>query len=267
MQALNMNATLEFTAVDPNQRTNYILERATETLGLVASPGLFQPEMPLLFLHRLMKRYGETIAVNELSLTLEHGEIFGFLGPNGATKTTTIRVLCGLNRPNAGHGTILGYDIWRDRIQVRRLLGYVPQQFSLYPDLTVLGNLWFFASAYRVPLRKARKANCRIQTLLSELDLFGLRRRRAGQLSGGFKLELLGQKGEVMLRARRDSGTCLPFPLISQLYSVAVISYPNHNSQFSLCPNPRILQNPPPSANRSSAGERIRRSTRQRGWP
>ena len=143
MQALKMNATLEFTAVDPNQRTNYILERATETLGLVASPGLFQPEMPLLFLHRLMKRYGETIAVNELSLTLERGEIFGFLGPNGATKTTTIRILCGLNRPTAGHGTILGYDIWRDRIHVRPLLGYVPQQFSLYPDLTVLGNLWF----------------------------------------------------------------------------------------------------------------------------
>ena len=69
MQALNMNATLEFTAVDPNQRTNYILERATETLGLVASPGLFQPEMPLLFLHRLMKRwtfldYGEDERAN-----------------------------------------------------------------------------------------------------------------------------------------------------------------------------------------------------------
>ena len=152
-----MNAALE-TAIDPTQRTDYILKRATETLGLVASPGLFQPEMALLFLNRLMKRYGETIAVNELSLTLERGEVFGLLGPNGAGKTTTISVLCGLIRPTAGHGTILGYDIWRDRIHVRPLLGYVPQQFSLYPDLTVLENLWFFASAYRVPLCEA---NCR----------------------------------------------------------------------------------------------------------
>ena len=187
-----MNATLEFTAVDPNQHTNYILERATETLGLVASPGLFQPEMPLLFLHRLMKRYGETIAVSELSLTLQRGEVFGFLGPNGASKTTTIRVLCGLIRPTAGYGTILGYDSWSDRIKVRRLLGYVPQQFSLYPDLTVLENLWFFASAYRVPLRKG---NCRIQTLLSELDLFGVRRRRAGQLSQWIQARIIGPEG------------------------------------------------------------------------
>ena len=179
-----MDATLRFTAVDANQVGRYIGERTTQALGSVASQPPPERKTPLLFLHRLVKGYGVAIAVNELSLTLERGEAFGFLGPNGAGKTTTIRMLCGLSRPTAGHGTVLGHDIWWGRFQVRSLLGYVPQQFSLYPDLTVLENLWFFASAYRVP---PRTASCRIQTLLSQLDLFAVRQKRAGQFSGGFK--------------------------------------------------------------------------------
>jgi ABC-2 type transport system ATP-binding protein len=179
-----MNSTLELTATEKTQVVSYIGKRSSQPLGLVPSPATSEAKTQLLSLQRLVKRYGESIAVNELSLTLGRGEVFGFLGPNGAGKTSTIRMLCGLTRPSAGYGRVLGYDIWRDRFEVRSLLGYVPQQFSLYPDLTVLENFWFFASAYRVP---RSRANRQIQTLLSQLDLFPLRQKRAGQLSGGFK--------------------------------------------------------------------------------
>ena len=80
-----MDATLRFTAVDANRVASHIGERATQALGLVVSPAPSEPKTPLLFLHRLVKRYGEAIAVNELSLTLERGEVFGFLGPNGVS--------------------------------------------------------------------------------------------------------------------------------------------------------------------------------------
>jgi ABC-2 type transport system ATP-binding protein len=172
-----MNVTGGFTTVDGNRVASHIGKRATQALGSVVSPAPSEPKTQLLFLHRLVKRYREVITVKELSLTLERGEVFGFLGPNGASKTTTIRMLCRLIRPSAGHGAVLGYDIWRDRFQVRSLLGYVPQQFSLYPDLTVLENLWFFASAYRVP---RRTASCRIETLLSQLDLFAVTAKTGG---------------------------------------------------------------------------------------
>ena len=167
--------------------------KTTETRKLV-SPSIFshridQPmprgkKPPFLAFDGLVKRYGGTIAVDNLSLELQGGEVFGFLGPNGAGKTSTIRMLCGLARSSAGSGTVLGFDIWNDRSEIRSRLGYVPQQFSLYADLTLLENLWFFASLYGV---SKQSAYCRIQTLLAQLDLFPYREMRAGHLSGGFK--------------------------------------------------------------------------------
>ena len=167
--------------------------KTTETQKLV-SPSTFTPRIdrptrggekqPLLVFDGLVKKYGRTIAVDNLSLNLQSGEVFGFLGPNGAGKTSTIRMLCGLTRSSAGHGTVLGFDIWNERFQIRSHLGYVPQQFSLYTDLTLLENLWFFASVYGV---SKRSANCRIQTLLTQLGLFPYTHTRAGHLSGGFK--------------------------------------------------------------------------------
>src|SRR5215469_2014783 len=167
--------------------------KATETRKLV-SPSTFTPRIdrptrggekqPLLVFDGLVKKYGRTIAVDNLSLNLQSGEVFGFLGPNGAGKTSTIRMLCGLTRSSAGHGTVLGFDIWNERFQIRSHLGYVPQQFSLYPDLTLLENFWFFASVYGV---SKRLASCRIQTLLAQLGLFPYTHTRAGHLSGGFK--------------------------------------------------------------------------------
>jgi len=167
--------------------------KTTETRKLV-SPSIFthridQPmpmgEKPLvLAFDGLVKRYGTTIAVDNLSLKLQRGEVFGFLGPNGAGKTSTIRMLCGLARSSAGSGTVLGFDIWNERFEIRSRLGYVPQQFSLYADLTLIENLWFFASVYGV---SQQLADCRIQALLAQLDLFPYRQVRAGHLSGGFK--------------------------------------------------------------------------------
>src|SRR6202035_177931 len=112
---------------------------------------------PLIVLKDLAKKFGQTTAVDNISMSIGTGEIFGFLGANGAGKTTTIRMLCGLTRPTSGRATVAGADVWRDRHRVRQKFGYVAQRFSLYPDLTVEENFRFFAGAYRVPLPDLEK--------------------------------------------------------------------------------------------------------------
>lgn len=139
---------------------------------------------PLILLDRLVKRFGDTVAVDGVTMAIERGEIFGFLGANGAGKTTTIRMLCGLTRPTRGTGRIFSLDIWRDRRRIRQRFGYVPQRFSLYPDLTVCENLRFFAGAYQVTRDRART---RIDRLIHHFDLGKKRNAKAGSLSGGFK--------------------------------------------------------------------------------
>ena len=139
---------------------------------------------PLIVLKDLRKVYGKTIATDQISMTIPAGEIFGFLGANGAGKTTTIRMLCGLTRPTSGSGTIGGLDVWRDRFKIRSKFGYVPQRFSLYPDLTVTENLQFFGGAYRVAPDQLKG---RIEEILSRVDLEKNRNARVGSLSGGFK--------------------------------------------------------------------------------
>src|SRR5437660_1618618 len=103
---------------------------------------------PIIFLTRLTKQFSDVCAVCDLSLQIARGEIFGFLGANGAGKTTTMRMLCGLLRPTSGSATIDGQDVWQQRREVRSKFGYMAQKFSLYPDLTVLENMRFFAGAY-----------------------------------------------------------------------------------------------------------------------
>ena len=104
----------------------------------------------------LTRRFGEVIAVAGLNLSVQAGEIFGFLGPNGAGKTTTIRMLCGLLLPSGGTATVAGLDVSRDAEAIKRCVGYMPQRFSLYGDLTVEENLDFFAGVYWLP-RAERK--------------------------------------------------------------------------------------------------------------
>jgi ABC-2 type transport system ATP-binding protein len=139
---------------------------------------------PVIVLDRLSKSFGDVHAVKNLSLQIEAGTIFGFLGPNGAGKTTTMRVLCGLTHPTAGHATIEGADVWKNRHFVRTKFGYVPQRFSLYRDLTVLENFRFFGGAYGVPGAELQQ---RIERLLCVVDLQEKRNTAAQSLSGGMR--------------------------------------------------------------------------------
>ena len=135
----------------------------------------------------LTKRFGELIAVQDLSLEISRGAIFGFLGPNGSGKSTVIRMLCGLLRPTAGRAELDGLDVASQTEQVRKRIGYMSQRFSLYEDLTVQENLEFYGTIYGLgysDLRQRRQA---------VVELVGLEERQ-GQivrtLSGGFKQRL-----------------------------------------------------------------------------
>jgi ABC-2 type transport system ATP-binding protein len=135
----------------------------------------------------LHKSYGSTAAVRGLSLSVPPGSVCGLIGPDGAGKTTTMRVLCGLLRPDSGSARILGHDCTLDSRHVKQHLGYMPQRFSLYPDLTVGENLRFFADLFGVP--KSERAE-RDRELMAFSRLEPFRNRRAGQLSGGMKQKL-----------------------------------------------------------------------------
>jgi len=130
----------------------------------------------------LNKHFGDKHVVKNLSLRVRRGEIFGFLGPNGSGKTTTIRMMCGLLKPDSGTGTCLGFDILRDSAEIKRRVGYMTQKFSFWEDLTITENLDFVARMYEVPSRK--------QAVRQALDGLGLTARAgqlAGDLSGGWK--------------------------------------------------------------------------------
>jgi ABC-type multidrug transport system ATPase subunit len=135
----------------------------------------------------LTKRYGDRIAVRDLSFSVETGTIFGFLGPNGSGKSTTIKMLCGLVRPTDGRGMVDGFDVERQGERVRRAIGYVSQAFSLYGDLTVDQNLEFYGRAYGLDAQRRadRKAAA---SALTGVDRF--RDMQAATLSGGWKQRL-----------------------------------------------------------------------------
>jgi len=136
---------------------------------------------------RLTRLFGDVEAVVDLSLTVTRGQIFGFLGPNGAGKTTTIKMLCGLIAPTSGDASVAGYDIIRQRKQIKHETGYMAQTFSLYPDLTVEENFRFFAGAYGV---SGQAATRRMHALFEPIELAELRGVQAGRLSGGMKQRL-----------------------------------------------------------------------------
>ena len=139
---------------------------------------------PIIAVTDLRRRFGSFEAVRGVSFTVERGEIFGYLGANGAGKSTTIRILCGLLAPSSGRAVVAGHDVARDPTAVRRAVGYMSQKFSLYPDLTALENLDFFGGAYRLP-RRARLD--RAAALLAEVGLEPGDRRVTGALPGGLR--------------------------------------------------------------------------------
>lgn len=133
----------------------------------------------------LNKHFGPKHVVKDVSLRVRRGEIFGFLGPNGSGKTTTIRMVCGLLKPDSGTGTCLGYDIVRERTEIKRRAGYMTQRFSFWEDLTIAENLEFVARMYRVPQRKQA-----VRETLKDLGLADRAGQLAGDLSGGWKQRL-----------------------------------------------------------------------------
>ena len=133
----------------------------------------------------LNKHFGLNHVVRDLSLSVRKGEIYGFLGPNGSGKTTSIRMLCGLLKPDSGQGTCLGYDLLTETAQIKREVGYMTQRFSLWEDLTIEENLMFVARMYGMPERK----RC-VQDALETLGLTQRRKQLAGNLSGGWKQRL-----------------------------------------------------------------------------
>ena len=132
----------------------------------------------------LSRRFGDLVAVRDVSLRVFRGEIFGVLGPNGAGKSTTIRMLCGILDPTGGRGAVVGHDIAREPEKIKERIGYMTQRFSLYEDLTVLENLQFYAGIYGVE-RARRRA--RVDELLARTGLATRRTQLAGTLSGGWK--------------------------------------------------------------------------------
>jgi len=133
----------------------------------------------------LTKSFGGKVVVRDLSMRVRRGQIYGFLGPNGSGKTTTLRMLCGLLTPDSGRGTALGYDIRTQNEEIKRHVGYMTQRFSLYQDLSILENLEFVARVYGLanPMREARGA-------IERLGLVGREHQLAGELSGGWKQRL-----------------------------------------------------------------------------
>jgi len=135
----------------------------------------------------LTRKFGKLVAVDHLNLEVRRGEIFGLLGPDGAGKTTTIRMLCAIMDPTEGRASVAGFDTQKEPEQIKQRIGYMPQQFSLYGDLTVDENLTFFADIFQVE-RKVRRE--RKRELLSFARLTEFRERRAAHLSGGMQKKL-----------------------------------------------------------------------------
>jgi ABC-2 type transport system ATP-binding protein len=135
--------------------------------------------------HGLNKHFGDKHVVNDLSLQVARGEIFGFLGPNGSGKTTSIRIMCGLLTPDSGSGTCLGYDIRKESDEIKRRVGYMTQRFSFWEDLSIRENLDFVARIYQMPGRRES-----VDRALEGLGLSARATQLAGALSGGWKQRL-----------------------------------------------------------------------------
>ena len=135
----------------------------------------------------LTRRFGKFTAVDRVSIEVYRGEIFGFLGANGAGKTTMIRMLCGLLAPSDGSGTVAGFDIYRQSEQIKRNIGYMSQKFSLYDDLTIAENIEFFGGIYGLSAQKIRE---RKAALIDQLELNELADKMTRELPLGFKQRL-----------------------------------------------------------------------------
>lgn len=135
----------------------------------------------------LTKRFGDFYAVNKISFEVDKGEIFGFLGANGAGKTTAMRILCGLSHPTSGEAMVAGFDVYKQAEAIKKNIGYMSQKFSLYENLTVLENIEFFGGVYGVPAAEIRR---RSDNLVQQLGLTAEAKKLVGSLPLGWKQKL-----------------------------------------------------------------------------
>jgi ABC-2 type transport system ATP-binding protein len=135
----------------------------------------------------LTRRFGKFTAVDRVSIEVYEGEIFGFLGANGAGKTTMIRMLCGLLSPSAGSGTVAGYDLYRQSEAIKKQIGYMSQKFSLYDDLTIAENIEFYGGIYGLPRKRIKE---RKEALISHVGLEEFVGKLTSELPLGFKQRL-----------------------------------------------------------------------------
>lgn len=137
--------------------------------------------------HDLTKQFGDFTAVNKISFSVSPGEIFGFLGANGAGKTTAMRMLCGLSVPSSGQATIAGFDIYKQPEEIKKHIGYMSQKFSLYEDLTVMENIRFFGGIYGMSSKAIKEKSTRI---IDQLGLQNESRKLVKSLPLGWKQKL-----------------------------------------------------------------------------
>lgn len=142
---------------------------------------------PVIYAHNLTKRFGTFTAVDNLSFEVAEGEIFGFLGANGAGKTTAMRMLCGLSKPTSGEATVVGFDVYRQAEQIKRRIGYMSQKFSLYEDLTVRENIRFYAGIYGLTDAEIKE---RTAALVRSLGMEKEASKLVGSLPLGWKQKL-----------------------------------------------------------------------------
>jgi ABC-2 type transport system ATP-binding protein len=135
----------------------------------------------------LTKRFGDFTAVNKISFEVDKGEIFGFLGANGAGKTTAMRMLCGLSMPTSGSASVAGFDVYKQNEQIKKNIGYMSQKFSLYEDLTIRENIQFYAGIYGLTNQHIKE---KTEQLLKELHLEGQEKTLVHALPLGWKQKL-----------------------------------------------------------------------------
>jgi len=137
--------------------------------------------------NNLTKQFGDFTAVNKISFEVDKGEIFGFLGANGAGKTTAMRILCGLSYPSSGEATVAGFDVYRKQESIKKNIGYMSQKFSLYENLTILENIEFFGGVYGLSRKDIRQ---RSNDLVQKLGLEKEAGKLVGELPLGWKQKL-----------------------------------------------------------------------------
>ncbi|TND09109.1 MAG: ABC-2 type transport system ATP-binding protein [Bacteroidetes bacterium] len=142
---------------------------------------------PVIKTEKLTKRFGDFIAADALSFDVMPGEIFGFLGANGAGKTTAMRMLCGLSKPTSGEATVAGYDVYRETDLIKKNIGYMSQKFSLYEDLTVVENIRFYAGIYGLTDKAIREKS---EALLDQLGMTHEAKKLVSELPLGWKQKL-----------------------------------------------------------------------------